>query len=148
MISVEQFNKLDKDGINYFLTIKDSLSNDDYWTILRALWIKEGKCNKDWSDLLFCNRKRHHKIMKSSDRQALKKLPKNLIVYRVCFNDSDKEKFNWTLSKNFAESYKNNKPNTFIACKKINKKEVFAYFNSRNEQEILLKKESEVQNEI
>lgn len=139
MITKEQFNLLDKYGITYFIEIKDNLTDEDYWTILRALWIEKGKCTNEWKNLLFCKRKRQHKIMKSSDRQFLSKLPKVVTAYRVSFSADSENKWNWTLSKEFAEKYIKNKPNAFIEEKQIEKKKIFAYFNSRNEHEIIIK---------
>ena len=139
MITKEQFFNLEKYGLKYFREIKEILSDDDYWTILRALWIDKGECTNEWKDLLFCKRKRRHKIMKSSDRQFLNKLPKIVTAYRVSFNSNSENKWNWTLSKEFAERYAKNKPNSFIEERQIEKKQIFAYFNSRKEDEILVK---------
>lgn len=139
MITREQFFNLERYGLKYFNEIKETLSDDDYWTILRTLWIDRGTCNNEWKTLLFCKRKRPHKIMKSSDRQFLKKLPKTVTAYRVSFDDNFENKWNWTLSKEFAERYAKNKPNSFIEEREIEKKQIFAYFNSRKEHEILIK---------
>ncbi|HIU06761.1 MAG TPA: hypothetical protein IAC46_04175 [Candidatus Onthoplasma faecigallinarum] len=141
MISLDVFRLLDLYGINYFEKIKDELSDDDYWTILRALWIDHGVCNRQWMDLIYCDRKRSHKIMKSSDRQILRRLPKKVKAYRVSYPDSnDFYKFNWTLNLDFALKYKYFRPNAFIEEKIIDKRNIFAYFNSRGEKEILLKR--------
>ena len=139
MISSEQLFQLERYGIEYFNKIKETLSDDDYWTIFRALWIDKGKCTNEWKNLLFCKRKRQHKIMKSSDRQFLSKLPKVVTAYRVSFSADSENKWNWTLSKEFTEKYIKNKPNAFIEEKQIEKKKIFAYFNSRNEHEIIIK---------
>lgn len=141
MISLEVFKLLNLYGIKYFKLIKDELSDNDYWTILRALWIDNGVCNKQWMDLIYCGRKRSHKIMKSSDRQTLRRLPKKVKAYRVSYPDSnDFYKFNWSLNFDFINRYKKNRPDTFIEEKIIDKHDIFAFFNSRGEQEILLKR--------
>lgn len=141
MITREQFLKLEKEGLKYFNEIKETLSDDDYWTILRALWIDRGKCTNEWKNLLFCKRKRHHKIMKSSDRQFLRKLPRIVTAYRVSFSvfPENKCNWNWTLSKEFAERYIKDKPQAFIEERQFEKKKIYAYFNSRKEHEILIK---------
>ncbi len=139
MITQLEFNQLERQGISYFKQLAQKLDDNDYWTILRAMWIDKGVCNNDWTELFFkSGRKREHKIMKSSDRQALKKLPKKFKIYRVCQEKSDENKWNWTIDKSFAEKYlqRNGK---YIAEKMIDKSKVFAFFNSRNESEVILK---------
>ena len=139
MITQQEFNKLEKKGISYFKELAKKLDDNDYWTILRALWIDKGECKDIWKDLFFnSGRKREHKIMKSSDRQALKKLPKQITIYRVCREKADENKWNWTTDKAFAERYLTNN-GEYIAEKTIDKSEIFAFFNSRGESEIILK---------
>ena len=77
--------------------------------------------------------------MKSSDGQELKKLPKKITIYRVCTEKADEEKWNWTTDRAFAEKYLRNN-GEYIAEKTIDKKEIFAFFNSRREFEVILKK--------
>ena len=140
MITQEQFLNLTHKGIKYFINeLSPTLDDNDYWTILRALWIDKGECNNIWKDLFFnSGRKREHKIMKSSDRQALKKLPKKIKIYRVCREKEDENKWNWTIDKSFAERYLSNN-GKYIAEKIIYKSAVFEFFNSRKESEIILK---------
>lgn len=128
-------------ALKYFIQNMEKLSDEYYWQVIRALWIDEGVCNDLWELLFFYSgRKRQHKIMKSSDRQALKKLPKEVTIYRGCKEKTDENKFNWSLDKTFVERYIKTMQGYYIAEKKINKKEIFAYFNSRNEQEVILKR--------
>ena len=77
--------------------------------------------------------------MKSADRQALRKLPKQVKVYRVCRDKIDEDKWNWTTDRAFAERFKK-LGEEYIAEKVIDKSEIFAYFNSRKESEVILKK--------
>ena len=145
MITQLEFNQLERQGIPYFRQLAQKLDDNDYWTILRAMWIDKGICNYDWTELFFrSGRKREHKIMKSSDRQALKKLPKQFTIYRVCTEKSDENKWNWTLDKSFAERYLSNN-GKYIAEKVIDKSKVFAFFNSRNESEIILKPDEAIE---
>lgn len=129
-------------AFRYFCENKEKLSDEYYWTILRALWIQDGTCNELWKSLFFCKRKREHKVMKSSDRQFLRKLPKKITVYRACNSKEEEDNFNWTLSKDFAVRLHKN----YIAEKTINKKQIFAYFNSRKEDEIIIKPDLETAN--
>ena len=140
MITQQEFNELERRGIYYFKKLQEKLDDNDYWTILRALWIDKGICNDNWAKLFFnSGRGREHKIMKSSDRQALKRLPKKVTIYRVCREKADEEKWNWTTSREFAERFLC-RTDEYIAEKTIDKSEIFAYFNSRKEFEVILKK--------
>ncbi len=123
--------------LEYFEEIKEKLSDDLYWTVLRALWIDDGICSERWKKLMYAGRKRRHKIMKSSDRQALKKMPKVMPVYRACNEKEEEKNFNWTLDPNIAAKFHKK----YIAIRKIKKSDIYAYFNSRKEQEIILKPE-------
>lgn len=139
-ICLQIANLPDEMAFYYFLENKDKLSDDMYWLLIRALWIQDGKCTQQWKDLIFnSGRKRSHKIMKSADRQALNKLPNKVKIYRGCKEKLDENKFNWSTDKNFVERYIKKMSGYYIAEKEINKKDIFAYFNSRQEAEILLK---------
>jgi len=122
--------------LDYFEEIQELFSDDLYWTVLRAMWIDDGICSERWSRWMFAPRKRHHKIMKSSDRQALKKLPKTVKIYRACDGPEVKlrDAFNWTLSQDVAKRFHKE----LIFTKIIDKKEIYAYFNSRKEQEVII----------
>lgn len=131
------FNLSLNQRLQYFEEIKEKMSDDLYWTVLRALWIDDGICTERWEKLIYANRKRQHKIMKSSDRQALKKLPKVMPIYRACDTKEDSKKFNWTTDPMVAVKMHKK----IIATQKIKKSDIYAYFNSRREREVILKKE-------
>ena len=83
---------------------------------------------------------RNIRIMKSSDRQALSKLPKKITVYRGCKDKTDEKKWNWSTDKSFVEKYISTMgEGWYIAEKTIDKQDIFAYFNSRKESEVILK---------
>lgn len=130
------FNLSLNQRLQYFEEIKEKMSDDLYWTVLRALWIDDGICSEQWKKLMYADRKRQHKIMKSSDRQALRKLPKVMPVYRACDTKEDSKKFNWTTDPMVAVKMHKK----IIATQKIKKSDIYAYFNSRREQEVILKK--------
>ena len=136
-VAEKLFNLSLNQRIHYFEEIKEKMSDDLYWTVLRALWIGDGTYNEQWKKLMYADRKRQHKIMKSSDRQALKKLPKNIMIYRACDEENEIYNFNWTLSPLIAVRFHKR----FIVTRIIKKSDIYAYFNSRKEQEIILKEE-------
>ena len=131
------FNLSLNQRLQYFEEIKEKMSDDLYWTVLRALWIDNGICSEQWKKLMYADRKRQHKIMKSSDRQALRKLPKVMPIYRACDTKEDSKKFNWTTDPMVAVKMHKK----IIATQKIKKSDIYAYFNSRREQEVILKEE-------
>lgn len=143
MLTEIQTKRLLKEGVNYFAKeLMHEIDENDYWTILRALWIENGKCNDLYEYLFFYSgKKRKHKVMKSADRQALRKLPKKIKIYRGCKEKTDENKFNWSTDRAFVEKYIGVMEGYYIAEKEIDKEKVFAYFNSRGESEIILKKE-------
>lgn len=109
----EKLFKLQRtDRLKYFEEIQEYMADDLYWTILRALWIDDGICTEQWEKLIYADRKRQHKIMKSSDRQALKKLPKVMPIYRACDTKEDSKKFNWTADPMVAVKMHKNYCNT------------------------------------
>lgn len=130
------FNLSLNQRLQYFEEIKEKMSDDLYWTVLRTLWIDDGICSEQWKKLMYADRKRQHKIMKSSDRQALRKLPKVMPIYRACDTKEDSKKFNWTTDPMVAVKMHKK----IIATQKIKKSDIYAYFNSRREQEVILKK--------
>lgn len=142
MLTEIQTKRLLTEGIYYFAKeLMHEIDDNEYWTILRALWIENGVCNDLYEYLFFFSgRKRQHKVMKSADRQALKKLPKQLTIYRGCKEKTDENKFNWSADRSFVERYIKTMEGYYIAEKKINKSEIFAFFNSRGESEIILKR--------
>lgn len=42
------FNLSLNQRLQYFEEIKEKMSDDLYWTVLRALWIDDGVCNEQW----------------------------------------------------------------------------------------------------
>ena len=114
--------------------------DNNYWNLLGTAW-KAGGCFKDqvrWKDLFQSKRRNRQKIMKSSERREFSRLPKKLKAYRAYADSIEIEQsICWTLDKNFVQSYATAK-NLQIAEKTFNRDDVFAYFNRRQESEILV----------
>ena len=119
----------------------ESIQDDsNYWNLLGTAW-KAGGCFKDqerWKVLFQNKRRNRHKIMKTSERREWSRLPKTLKAYRAYADPSEIEQsICWTLDKSFVQSYATAK-NLQIAEKTFNRDDVFAYFNRRQESEILV----------
>lgn len=125
------------------LEYKDALTDSTYWAVLRAVWIKEGHDNPVYRQLFYSDRKRPHKVMKSSDRRALRKLPQEFPIYRANRDTvvDPYAAFNWTTdyetARQFALRYKSK-----IISRRICKEDVLAFFNSRQESEVILKEKA------
>ena len=77
--------------------------------------------------------------MKSSERKAFAKLPKVITAYRAINDESEIETaLCWTLSEDIAKRVFSQGGRRKVVAKQFTKDEVFAYFNRRKEQEILV----------
>lgn len=132
----------------FFNLLKDELSDEDYWMILGFCYTTSDFAFES-SDLLRemfqVNRSNKEFLMNEEDRGTFNNLPQQLTIYRGCSKkeiDSNQLRFSWTLNKEIAEffAYKY-KRNLLTPCsvitKTISKYSVTAYFNDRNEEEIL-----------
>ncbi|EOX4805095.1 hypothetical protein [Vibrio alginolyticus] len=79
--------------------------------------------------------------MKSSERKAFAKLPKVITAYRAINDESEIEAETalcWTLSEDIAKRVFSQGGRRKVVAKQFTKDEVFAYFDRRKEQEILV----------
>lgn len=69
----------------------------------------------------------------------MKNLPDTFVVYRGLQENAQEDGLSWTLSKNVAEWFASRFENHGEIIKKmVHKTEVIAYFNDRDEEEIVL----------
>lgn len=128
-----------KGALSLFMKKSHKLSNVAYWETLRALWIACGKRENYpiFKKLFRAEVDCQSYLMTASDWCSYMNMPANLTVYRASYKDGD-DGLSWTTSKEFAESYAKTRDRKVIS-KKIKKIDIFAYFNSRNEQEVILR---------
>lgn len=114
--------------------------DSNYWNMLGTAW-KAGGCFADqehWLKLFKSPRRNHQKIMKTSERREFSRLPIKLKAYRAYADPIEIEQsICWTLDKKFVESYAKAK-DLQIAEQIFHRDDVFAYFNRRQESEILV----------
>lgn len=120
--------------------IKDSKV---YWDILGDIWVDSENIwqNKDvWKYFLENGPERNKEyFMSMEDREVFKSLPDKITVYRGYQPRKNKGGFSYTLSKEKAEWFaKRFGKDGKVITREVNKKDVFAYKNSRNEQEIII----------
>jgi len=112
-----------------------------YWNVLGTLWKLGGTVYQQelWMPLFCSKRKRRHKIMKSSERKEWRKLPKKMVGYRAVNNAAEiDEAISWSLSRRVVEKLFTENGRRKIAEREFNKNNIIAYFNRRNEEEILV----------
>lgn len=128
-----------KGALSLFMKQSHKLSNMAYWETLRALWIACGKRENypTFKELFRAGRQEQCYLMTDRDWDLYKELPDDLTVYRAVHKDGDNG-LSWTTSKEFAENYAKSR-NREVVSKRVKKADIFAYFNSRNEQEVILR---------
>lgn len=126
-------------ALDLFVRHSRKLSNVAYWETLRAVWIACGKRKnyQVFKKLFRADRDCQCYLMTARDWCLYMNMPANLTVYRAIHKDGD-EGLSWTTSKEFAENYAKTRDREVIS-KKIKKIDIFAYFNSRNEEEVILR---------
>lgn len=129
---------------------EDKIDNDeDYWEILSAIW---GDSENLWQykkDLpkLFFPRNRdmalRYKFMSTEDYNYLQTLPNQVDIYRG-YNHYNSKGWSWTLSPTRATWFAKRligmegDHSARVATATVAKKDIIAYYNGRNEQEIIV----------
>lgn len=123
----------------YFARNSHRITDDTtYWNVLGTLWKLGGTVMQQdlWLDLFLADRPRRHKIMKGRERQRWRNLPASVIAYRaVNHPDEAATAICWTLDKAVAARLSNGRS---VMVRKFQKSEVFAFFDRRCEEEILV----------
>lgn len=128
----------------FFELISDCLSLDDYSSLLGTAYTNTDNPNEvvTKARLLSLFKKAMPKfLMTKSELSSLQKTPQNLTIYRATKTSkkNDIETLSWTtnydVAKFFAERHIK-KGNIYKA--NINKKHILAYFNRRNENEVVV----------
>ena len=114
--------------------------DSNYWNVLGTLWKLGGTVVQQelWKELFLAPRKKRHKIMKNKERSVWRRLPKTVTAYRAVNDESEIETaISWTLCRNVAEKFSQDGERK-VVTREFKKSDVFAYFNRRNEDEILV----------
>ena len=117
-------------------------SKKEYWELISFLWTDTENVyeNKDyWEQLLFLEFSDSHLMMNEEDTKFFNELPSTITIYRGGVDDKG---YSWTLDKEKAEWFANRFNFDYEVFEKtINKSDVFAYLNDRNESEIIYRKD-------
>ena len=126
--------------LNAFMKINHKFSDKEYWNNLKSIWTDSENIYQNkfsWKSLLSSNRKCKEDFMK-----FFKELPETITVYRGCTKELNERGYSYTTEREqaqwFADRFGNDESKVIELT--IKKKDVFAYTNSRSENEIIIVK--------
>ncbi|MCW9705815.1 hypothetical protein [Fodinibius salsisoli] len=145
-IGVDDSNRFDN-----FLEIAPKLSDQQYWNWLPQFYTCTDNTYryKNIIKTVFgSNRSKKKYLMTDEEREFLNNLDDKITIYRgmtVQERDSDEFGISWTLDEEVAKFYRDDYRRNYatanktkcIVQKTINKSDVVAYLNERNEQEVI-----------
>jgi hypothetical protein len=125
----------------FFLNL--NISDKDYWELLGGIWTDTENSWQQldlWKMMFSSERPCSNYLMEKDERKEFNNLPDKLTIYRGYVPNKNKHGLSYTLNQNTAEwfskrYYKNGK----VLKRIVNKSDVLAYLNGRNEEEILIK---------
>lgn len=139
------------DRFQTFLKIKDELNDKDYWRILAYVYTCSDNLyylKEEVKEAFLEDRSEREYLMNKNELKVYNSLPENIIIYRgMTSMELECRDFgvSWTLSKERAEFFAfkygrnyatENKPKV-VHQLEVKKVEILAYFNERNEQEVI-----------
>lgn len=128
---------------DFLLEIKDYLSKEDFNSFLAEAYVlvEQPSSYKDEIIELFSNSDRDI-LMNEEEKKIYEILPDVITVYRGVQYEEHASGISWTLSEEQAEWFADRFDGTgFVFSAKIKKEDIFAYFDSREEEEIVLNPE-------
>jgi hypothetical protein len=136
------------DKIKNFTVIIPHLTDSDYWKLLGVAYIEQNYSSVDsailWN-LFNSPRPNREQLMNVEEREHLVSLPETFTIYRAMSIkefDSQNYRFSWTLNEDVASKFaRTNKmiydQETKVVQITAQKEFVIAYFNERDEEEII-----------
>lgn len=135
-----------------FMKISDEITDDcAYWDLLGDIWTDTEnayQAYEDWEWMLSSERPCRESMMSEEEQKFLVGLPDEIEIYRGYNAQADEEPhggldgFSWTLDRQkaewFAERFSSHRGQAFVATALVSKEDVIAYFNDRNESEIIV----------
>ena len=127
---------------------KPMLSNSDFSTMLKDVWIESENPNQDPNVSVkvasgWFKKADKDAIMDKSEKEYLDKLPKSFRVYRGVSVGRNPNGLSWTDNLDdtaswFAHRFDSGDKKGYIRTGIVNKEDVYAYFNSRGENELAI----------
>lgn len=129
--------------IGAFMEIQDKLSDKEYWETVNSIWTDSENIHQNkrtWKTLLKSSRKCKQSFMSDEDLKFFNELPETITVYRGCVEGLNEKGYSYTTEREqaewFANRFSNGEPKVIELT--VKKKDVFAYTNSRSENEIII----------
>ena len=147
-----------EDALAAFISIQDSLDGEEYWRLLRGVWVRAEQVQPrdTWKDLLSQHSEWRATMMTDEERADLASLPDQVMVYRGVGNPEHTHGFSWTLDRQRAEwfAYRflgaplaamfrltnfdpQHRPEPTLITGQVAHADVIAYLQQRDEEEIV-----------
>jgi len=125
--------------LNIFLKEQKNLSDERFWELMRTVWILAGSVEHapKFRNLMQSSRPQRFYFSTPEEAKFLRELPEWFDVYRAT-NSMEDGGLSWTLSKEYAQWYKQAYEKKLILSRLIKRSEVFAYIDRNKESEIIL----------
>lgn len=138
IITAWDVNKSQEEVLRVFLKDNSQLSNPRYWELLKSVWIICGSLENQevFRKLMSSTRPFKAYFMSPEEKEAFDNLPEEITAYRAC--NGDDKGLSYTLSREYAEQYRDMYDKELIHVRKINKVEIFAFINRNAEEELII----------
>ncbi len=124
-----------------FVQVENRLSDQDYWRVLRDLWIDTefpGRCRSLWLDFFMSRREGRSELMKPAEHTAFAALPDRVRIYRGA-HPKHARGMSWTTERAMAEWFaKRFDRDDAVFTTVTPKTKIVAYFLGRGESEVVI----------
>lgn len=121
-----------------------NLRPEEWWPLVGWVWCDTENARQDrrkWRSIWLSRRPHRHLAMSEEERDRLDSLPSELIIWRGASDRKAVRGFSWTLNRDvanrFGRRFVENATPYFVACGRLRKADIIAYFNCRSEEEIV-----------
>jgi hypothetical protein len=125
--------------LSIYLKENKNFSDERYWEMMRTVWIIAGSVETapTFRKLMTANRKEKYYFSTPEEAKKLREMPETFDVYRATNGENDGG-LSWTVSKEYAEWYKQAYQKDKIICRTVNRKQIFAFIERNKEAEIVI----------
>ena len=112
-----------------------------YWNVLGTLWKLGGTVRQQelWVPLFLSPRPKREKVMKRTERKRWRRLPPVVTAFRAINEPSEADTaISWSLNRNVVDRFFTEHGKRPIVERQFKKPEIFAFFDRRGEEEILV----------
>jgi len=138
--------------LSAFLSILPRLTDKEYWTLLRAVWVQDdfqklfqfdnvtdlAAHRENLKELVSSTRPCRECFVSAEDASALQKMPDTISIHRGYKFPSLADGFSWTTDVERAKWFAKRFDGNFVVSGNCRKGDVIGYFTDRNESEIVI----------